>query len=176
METTIRRSAISAGNLRILLADSHSVPSHGTSRSARSTVQLDSALSRALTAAALEIYLGRKPSSEELSVEMRIPGEKPWFIIFPTPVESPSAVSQIIRSGSTSRKSPKIRNRSSALRTASFRLKSRNLCRHCRIQMNRRQCAASSADTGLPARAISSLSGVVWQSPLRTSGRISMPV
>ena len=83
METMIRRSAIPAGNLRILLADSHSVPSHGTSRSVRSTVQVDSALSRALTAAALEIYLGRKPSSEELSGEMRIPGEKPWFPAHP---------------------------------------------------------------------------------------------
>lgn len=91
LETMIRHSSIQAGNLRILLADSHSVPSHSTSRSAcstqmdsaRSTVQMESALSRALTAAALEIHLGRKPSSEELSGEMRIPGEKPCFPAYP---------------------------------------------------------------------------------------------
>ena len=92
METMIRHSSIQAGNLRILLADSHSVPSHSTSRSAcstsqmdsaRSTVQMESALSRALTAAALEIHLGRKPSSEELSSEMPIPGEKPCFPAYP---------------------------------------------------------------------------------------------
>ena len=79
----IRHSVLTPGNLRILLADSHSVSSHRAGQSTRSAVQVDSALSRALTAAALEIYLGRKPSSEELSGEMRIPGEKPWFPAHP---------------------------------------------------------------------------------------------
>lgn len=79
----IRHSVLPPGNLRILLADSHSVSSHRAGQSTRSAVQMDSALSRALTAAALEIYLGRKPSSEELSGEMRIPGEKPCFPAYP---------------------------------------------------------------------------------------------
>ena len=79
----MKHSTIPAGNPRILLADSHSVSADSTSRSTPHTAQFESALSRALTAAALGIFLGRKPSSKELSGEMRIPGEKPWFPAHP---------------------------------------------------------------------------------------------
>ena len=51
--------------------------------SARSLVQAESVLSRKLTAAALEIYLRRTPSAEELAGELRNPGEKPCFPAFP---------------------------------------------------------------------------------------------
>ena len=112
METKLRNITKAAGKLRILLADSYSVspkdadrtapsaspndadrtaPSasqaeseHNASRKkAHSIAQLESALSRALTAAALEIYLGRRPSPEALSGEIRIPGEKPRFPAYP---------------------------------------------------------------------------------------------
>ena len=79
----MKHSTIPAGNPRILLADSHSVSADSTSRSTPHTAQFESALSRALTAAALEIYLGRKPSPKELSGEMRSPGEKPCFPAYP---------------------------------------------------------------------------------------------
>ena len=82
------------------MADSHSVspmdadrPAQSASQTdsarysspkrARSVVQLESALSRTLTAAALKIHLGRNPSPEELSGELRISGEKPRFPAFP---------------------------------------------------------------------------------------------
>ena len=83
METMIKHSALPAGDLRILLADSHNVSSNSARRSAHSIVQVESALSRALTAAALEIYLGRIPSKEELSGELRLSGEKPCFPAYP---------------------------------------------------------------------------------------------
>ena len=96
METKFRHSAIPGGKLRILLADSHSASSNDSERSVRSAasaeatlsrksaaVRAEAALSRNLTAEALEIFLGRKPSPEELSGELRIPGEKPCFPAYP---------------------------------------------------------------------------------------------
>lgn len=90
----------SAGKLRILLADSQYLSSKGTGRSGpsvspaqsersgpmerrHSVTRTESALSRALTAAALEIYLGREPLPEELSGELRVPGDKPRFPAYP---------------------------------------------------------------------------------------------
>lgn len=100
MDTKFRNSTKPAGKLRILLADSHSFILNDTDRfthsasqaesaryaspnRAHSIVQLESSLSRALTAAALRIYLGRKPSPEDLSCELRIPGDKPRFPAYP---------------------------------------------------------------------------------------------
>ena len=150
METKLRNITKAAGKLRILLADSYSVspndadrtaPSasqaeseHNASRKkAHSIAQLESALSRALTAAALEIYLGRRPSPEALSGEIRIPGEKPRFPAYPDFHYNISHSGGVAVCG---------------------------LSDHPigidRTEMSRKLCAVCSAAIGLPARAISS--------------------
>ena len=97
----MKHSTIPAGNPRILLADSHSVSADSTSRSTPHTAQFESALSRALTAAALEIYLGRKPSPKELSGEMRSPGEKPCFPASSTDMSSTPTISSFASSAAS---------------------------------------------------------------------------
>ena len=110
MNITLAHSTESAGQLRILLTDSrtaclnsaahlattacavHTASTDNTTYSAysdvtiqttRAMVQAESALSRKLTSTALEIYLRRTPSPEELTCELRDPGQKPYFPAYP---------------------------------------------------------------------------------------------